>query len=60
MVGNDSAVAVPIPYIDVPMSPHIRILHQIKTLEIKFDEEHDSGGEVGPFIQMKNEEGEIF
>ena len=61
MAENGSAAAVPVSYVEVSKSPHIRNLRQIEALEEKFDKGYDSDGEAGPFIRMEDAEGvQIF
>jgi len=48
----------PISHINAEASPRLRSLRQIRQLEENFDNGYDSDGECGPFITMKDVEGD--
>ena len=46
------ALTVPVPEIDVQMSPRLRAIAQTGSMKVNFDHGYDSDGEIGPFFMQ--------
>lgn len=52
------ALTVPVPEIDVQMSPRLRAIAQTGSMKVNFDHGYDSDGEIGPFFDANITEGD--
>mmetsp|Transcript_64674 Transcript_64674/g.75894 ORF Transcript_64674/g.75894 Transcript_64674/m.75894 type:complete len:150 (+) Transcript_64674:45-494(+) len=57
--GNSSC-SIPLLHVHVKDSPHLPNLCEIKSFEENFSEGYDSNGNVGPFANLDEVEGEHF
>ena len=51
-------ITVPLPEIEVEMSPRLRAISKMDAMEVNFDQGYDSDGDIGPFFYASMMEGE--